>query len=183
MVKSLCFIGSDRLHWRLNKKTSNCLKFKELLGWQIRKLVTKIGVLNYISVIDKGMDFDIADIILDLKRVYPITLECLILHKNQTVCRSDHDREHSFSILQQADRLTIIQSHFMEDRYRNRNRYMIDHSDYVYAVWDGVSDETGDIIHYAREKRRQIYFIDPVYSIIVPDPNNHRVKEELPIAF
>lgn len=45
--------------------------------------------------------------------------------------------------------------------YIERDRYMVDHSDVVLAVWDGVEQGgTWDTIEYARSKGKQIIYLE-----------------------
>ena len=44
-----------------------------------------------------------------------------------------------------------------------RNRYMVDHTDFIIAVWDGRPSGTGKIVTYARGRNgKLINVIDPV---------------------
>ena len=42
-----------------------------------------------------------------------------------------------------------------------RNRYMVDHSTYVLAVWDGTPGGTGSTVEYALRKERKVLHIAP----------------------
>ena len=44
---------------------------------------------------------------------------------------------------------------------QKRNVYMVDHSDYVVAVWDGTRSGTGNTVEYAKTKGKGIIRIDP----------------------
>lgn len=39
---------------------------------------------------------------------------------------------------------------------RLRNRWMVDHSDRVVALWNGKTDGTADCVNYARSKRKPV---------------------------
>ena len=43
-----------------------------------------------------------------------------------------------------------------------RNRYMVDHANFILAVWNGKPSGTGRTVTYAREKQRAVIVIDPV---------------------
>ena len=44
-----------------------------------------------------------------------------------------------------------------------RNRYMVDHADFIIAVWDGRPSGTGKTVTYARGRNvKSIIVIDPV---------------------
>ena len=51
-----------------------------------------------------------------------------------------------------------------------RNHWMVDNSDVAIAVWDGKSGGTANCIRYAKQKHKNIYYINP---------NNYSVRREL----
>lgn len=46
-------------------------------------------------------------------------------------------------------------------KMRTRNRWMVDNSDALIAVWNGTSGGTGNCVQYANSVNRKIYQIDP----------------------
>lgn len=42
-----------------------------------------------------------------------------------------------------------------------RNRYMVDHADYIIAVWDGKPSGTGKTVMYAQSKGKVIIKVNP----------------------
>ena len=58
---------------------------------------------------------------------------------------------------------TMLQSHYSPDCMDKRNRYMVDHADFIIAVWDGRPSGTGKTVTYARGRNGKfIIVIDPV---------------------
>ena len=58
---------------------------------------------------------------------------------------------------------TMLQSHHSPDCMDKRNRYMVDHADFIIAVWDGRPSGTGKTVTYARGRNgKSIIVIDPV---------------------
>ena len=43
-----------------------------------------------------------------------------------------------------------------------RNRYMVDHADYILAVWNGCPSGTGNTVRYAHKKGKTIIVINLV---------------------
>ncbi len=43
-----------------------------------------------------------------------------------------------------------------------RNKYMVDNSDYIVAVWNGTPSGTGKTVAYAIEIDRTVYCIDTI---------------------
>ena len=44
---------------------------------------------------------------------------------------------------------------------QDRNKYMVDNSDYVIAVWNGTGSGTGSAVKYALSKDKFVICIDP----------------------
>lgn len=72
-------------------------------------------------------------------------------------------RERYYDIAAQCDKETMLQSHYSPDCMGKRNRYMVDHADFIIAVWDGRPSGTGKTVTYARGRNgKSIIVIDPV---------------------
>ena len=72
-------------------------------------------------------------------------------------------RERYYDIAAQCDKETMLQSHYSPDCMDKRNRYMVDHADFIIAVWDGRPSGTGKTVTYARDRNgKSIIVIDPV---------------------
>ena len=58
---------------------------------------------------------------------------------------------------------SVPQSHYSPDCMDKRNCYMVDHADFIIAVWDGRPSGTGETVTYARGRNgKSIIVIDPV---------------------
>lgn len=54
-----------------------------------------------------------------------------------------------------------IMGEYHRDKLDQRNKFMVDQSSIVIAVWDGKPSGTGNCVRYAREMNRSIIYIDP----------------------
>lgn len=116
-----------------------------------------------------GVDMYAAEIVLDLKKNYPgITLESAIPCENQAVKWSEKLRDRYFDIASKCDKQTLIQHHYTPDCMDKRNRYMVDHADYIIAVWDGYPSGTGNTVKYARHQGKPVIVIDPKSNVKSP---------------
>ena len=69
----------------------------------------------------KSVDMYVAEIVLALKEKYPqITLECAIPYERQAVRWPEALRNRYFSIAEQCDQETMLQTHYTQDCLRNR---------------------------------------------------------------
>ena len=135
--------------------------YLKALEEKIEFAITEYGITNFISGMALGVDLDFAEIVLKLRNFYPITLECAIPCPNQTLKWYYEDRLRYESILEQADEVNIISEQYTPDCMLKRNRYMVDKSELVIAVFNGVEQGgTWYTIKYAEKAKKDILFID-----------------------
>lgn len=110
-----------------------------------------------------GVDQLFAEAVIELKREgYPIKLHCAIPCQNHSIKWPDASKKKYAEILAEADEITLVtdgpyNSWVME----KRNRYMVDISDEVLAVYTGEPGGTRNCIKYATEKGKKVTVIDP----------------------
>lgn len=62
--------------------------------------------------------------------------------------------------------------------YPNRNKWMVDNSDKVFAIWDGSSGGTAHCVNYAFEKKRRVLRYDPLEAqFILYDEEGNEYKQ------
>lgn len=167
--KTCAFTGHrpQKLPFGLNEEDARCAALKEELRKQIINLIEDENVTHFISGMALGVDLMAAEIVLDLKVSYPgITLESAIPCETQAVKWTVSQRERYYDIAAQCDKETMLQSHYTPDCMDKRNRYMVDHADFILAVWNGKPSGTGRTVTYARGKKRTIIVIDPVFLAV-----------------
>ena len=163
--KACAFTGHrpQKLPFGLNEEGARCTALEEELRKQIINLIEDENVTHFISGMALGVDLVEAEIVLDLKVSYPgITLESAIPCETQAVKWTVSQRERYYDIAARCDKETMLQSHYTPDCMDKRNRYMVDHSDFILAVWNGKPSGTGRTVTYARGKNRTVIVIDPV---------------------
>lgn len=163
--KTCAFTGHrpQKLSFGLNEEDARCTALKEELRKQIINLVENENVTHFISGMALGVDLMAAEIVLDLKVSYPgITLESAIPCETQAVKWTVSQRERYYDIASQCDKETMLQNHYSRDCLDKRNHYMVDHANFILAVWNGKPSGTGRTVTYAREKQRAVIVIDPV---------------------
>lgn len=120
---------------------------------QIVALIENEGVTHFITGMALGVDMYAAEIVLDLKSKYPhITLESAIPCETQAIKWSVASRERYYNIAAKCDKETMLQREYTPDCMDKRNRYMVDHADYILAVWNGCPSGTGNTVRYAHKR-------------------------------
>lgn len=163
-MKTCAFTGHrpQNLPFGFNEEDECCINLKKTLREQIINLIENEGVTHFISGMAIGVDMYAAEIVLDLKARYPnITLESAIPCETQAVKWSMAQRERYYDIAARCDKETMLQSRYSPDCMDKRNRYMVDHADYIIAVWDGKPSGTGKTVMYAQSKGKVIIKVNP----------------------
>ena len=107
---------------------------KSVMRDQIVALIENEGVTHFITGMALGVDMYAAEIVLDLKSKYPhITLESAIPCETQAIKWSVASRERYYNIAAKCDKETMLQREYTSDCMDKRNRYMVDHADYIYS--------------------------------------------------
>ncbi len=108
-----------------------------------------------------GVDMDFAEIVLKLRNKYPIKLECAIPCPDQTLKWNDKDKLRYDGILKRADSVNLISERYTPECMLKRNRYMVDKSELVIAVFNGAkTGGTWCTIEYAKSRNKTIELID-----------------------
>ncbi|MBD5086530.1 MAG: DUF1273 domain-containing protein [Clostridiales bacterium] len=132
-----------------------------LLEEKIKLAITEYGITNFISGMAIGVDLDFAEIVLKLRNKYPITLECAIPCPNQTLKWNSSDKLRYESILKRADKINLISERYTPECMLKRNRYMVDKSQLVIAVFNGIKQGgTWYTINYAKRENKVIEIIN-----------------------
>lgn len=164
MEKKCCFTGHrpKSLPFGYNEEEPSCKKLKELLSDNIERQITENGVTHFISGMAMGVDIYAAEAVLELKEKYPhITLECVIPCETQANRWSEGWRNRYFDIIYRSDDAQTLQTHYTSDCMMKRNKYMVDNSDVVIAVWNGKKSGTGNTVDYALKNGKKVIIIDP----------------------
>ena len=136
--------------------------YLQMLEEKIKLAITDYGITCFVSGMALGVDLDFAEIVLNFKdtEYKNITLECAIPCPNQTAQWTGEDKLRYDKILQRADDITLVSNHYDRDCMLKRNRYMVDKSQLVIAVFNGIErGGTFYTIKYARAKNKAIELI------------------------
>ena len=156
-----CFTGHrcQKLPWRFKENDLRCIKMKESTK---AKIVTAIqnGYNTFISGMAIGFDMICAEIVLDLRRSYPIQLVCALPCKTQASKWSTAYKERYYNILKQADSIHCDREFYTDTCMQERNEYMINHSSLVIALYNGLPGGTAKTLQYAKQQKCNIEIID-----------------------
>ena len=157
-----CFTGHrpNRLPWGEDEEDFRCRKAKEELFQTIEYLYEN-GVRHFISGMARGSDLYFAETVLTLReRWEDITLECARPCESQAHRWPKQEQERYESILNRCNYETLVQHSYDRGCMMRRNRYMVDHSDWVIALYDGVpKGGTAQTLAYAMKQGKKTRII------------------------
>lgn len=155
----VCFTGH-----RPEKLNADEETVKPLLEREIRRAVDD-GMTVFISGMARGVDIWAAETVLRLRdEGCPVRLICACPFDGSERYWSAAWQERYRKILAAADHVRMICAAYTPACFHLRNRWMVDHSARVIAVFDGGSGGTKNTIDYARRTGVPVVTIavDPV---------------------
>ncbi len=163
MIKNCCCTGhrpkSFPFEYGVDEEKHKA--YLKALEEKIKFAITEYGVANFISGMAIGVDMDFAEIVLKLRNEYPITLECAIPCPNQTLKWGNADKLRYKRILNRADKISIVSQYYTPECMLKRNRFMVDKSELVIAVFNGIEKGgTWYTINYAKRKNKNMELIE-----------------------
>lgn len=122
-----------------------------------------MGNTYFISGMAQGADLILANLVLELKKKYKdLFLECALPFSRQSEKWGEEYKKQYQEIIAGCDKMTVLAENYSKNGYINRNKYMVDNSGIVIAVYDGKQGGTKFTINYAVKKSRQIIIINPL---------------------
>lgn len=174
-----CFIGHrpQELHFGYNEDQEDCRRLKVALAREIKAMLDN-GVTTFYTGMDMGMDMWCAEIVQSFQEDLPelgIKLNAVIPYEAQADEWSGDDRERYLKIMGKTDETIVLNSHRTQACMHERNRYMVDHSTHIIAVFDGREGETKAALEYARGNSLTVITIDPRTADIQTPPPLRRL--------
>lgn len=161
--KTCCFTGhrSQKLPWGFNEKNTRCMVMKEKVRAEIINAID-CGYEIFISGMAIGFDMICAEIVLELKKMYKnIKLVCAIPCKGQENLWKQDTQERYRKIVKQADKVRCVYDGYIDGCMQERNKYMINNSTLVIALFNGGAGGTMQTINYAKNLDKKIIIIEP----------------------
>ena len=130
------------------------------------KQSVKEGFVNYITGMARGADIWAAEIIMKMKKEGdPIKLICAVPY-NGFEMRWVIDWQLRYkTILKFADEIYYISPYYHMGCFQKRNKWMVDHSNRVIAVYNGEKGGTQNTILYAKKNLIQVKNVIDVLKI------------------
>lgn len=161
---TLCFTGhrTQKLPWRFNEADPRCVAMKETL---YNELLTSIneGYNTFLSGMALGFDILCVEVLLKLKKTYKdIKIIGIIPCKTQDKLWKDEQKKKYKDLLNKIDGVRCIYDDYIgSECMLERNRYMVNHSSKMIALFNGLPGGTKSTIDYAKKQGLNVTIIKP----------------------
>ena len=157
---SCCFTGHrpDKLPWGGREADPRCQALKARVARAVEEAY-EAGSTHFICGMARGCDLYFAEAVLSLREARgDVSLEAAVPCPSQANSWPRADQVRRRRILAACDLETLVQDHYSPGCMSRRNRYMVDHSAMVIAVYDGAPGGTRQTLEYAI--RQSVPFVD-----------------------
>ena len=121
-------------------------------------------LFNTIKSLIDGFDIIAAEAVLYYRGKVPnIKLICAVPFENQEVTYSDDWKNRYDFVLQCCNEVVILSKNYHKGCYQNRNKFMVDNSDYIVTWYDGQKGGTRNTLSYAEKKKKYIINLNTSY--------------------
>lgn len=165
-MSAIAFTGHRPHHFDFTTEDDlRCLRIKASMLDLLERGYHKAGIRHVYVGAALGVDMWAAEAAISLHASHnDLTLHCIIPFASHDQRWSQADRYRISIIYQQADVVTLSPVYYSA-AYLNRNQYLVDHADYLAAVYLGkTASKTGtaQTIRYAVIKNKPVICIDPI---------------------
>ena len=161
--KTCCFTGHrpDKLPWGEDESDPRCLRLKRAIAQAVEDVYIS-GVRHFITGMARGCDLYCAEAVLALREAEAgITLECARPCETQADSWPAGEQARYQTILDRCNYETLVQHHYDRFCMLRRNRYMVDRSGLLIAIYNGVpKGGTFQTLAYAMQKGLTVHTID-----------------------
>lgn len=162
--KSCCVTG----HRDIPEEQIDAVKYG--LRREIIKAIAD-GYTGFMTGFADGVDQYFAEIVVKLKEDFP-NLQLIAVLPYRKRMDSLESRERTRELLHACADVVVIQEEYKPNVYAKRNRYMVEHSDRVIAVYDGrEKGGTVNTIRFTHSMKKELREI-PVGEIHLPKLKN-----------
>lgn len=175
MKQTACAVTGHRptrFRFKYNEDYSLCKKLKRSMLEQFKKLYDEQGVRRYYVGGALGVDMWAGELILRLKEqpgYGDIELVVVLPFEGHDAKWDERSKQRMDFLLRMCSECVVIGTEDCRESYIMRNCYMVDHADYMVAVYDNernLRSGTMQAVRYAEKKKLPIILVHPDTSNI-----------------
>ncbi len=164
-IKKCCFSGyrPSKMPFKFDENDIDFQIFEKRLYTTIEALIDDDCRIFY-SGMAMGFDIVAAKAVLYFREKHKdIKLICAIPFENQELSFDFYWKNLYYDILKKSNEVKVLCKEYHNGCYQNRNKFMVDNSDYVVTWYDGKTGGTRNTLKYAESKNRFIININTNY--------------------
>ena len=135
---------------------------EDLLEKQLEELIEN-GTDTFYCGMAMGFDLMCAKILLRSKERYTVKLIACIPHPKQSERFSPYWKRLYDECVAKANERVVVCREFSNSCMQKRNRYMVDHADFVFAYLYSETGGTASTVRYARQKGKPVRYYGQPY--------------------
>lgn len=143
-------------------------KLKLLLNSELVKMIENQSVREFISGMHLGPEMLAAELVLKLKKRYPVKLWGILESEEQWIRWSEEEQDHFFSIMEQADYEYRVGNRSAPESHRRQLHIIAEESDFLIVVEQVIPDEMLQALTYARRHRKRVLWVEPQSLRVTP---------------
>ena len=158
-----CFTGHrpGKLPWGEDEWDDRCVALKDRLTREVERAYDQ-GMRHFLCGMAQGADLYFCEAVLAFRRVHPeVRIEAAIPCPGQASRWPAPQRERWTRLVAQCDLETLVQPDYTPSCMARRNRYMVERSSMIIAVYDGMPGGTRQTLAYALREGLRLVQIDP----------------------
>lgn len=156
--RTCCFTGhrAEKLPWRDNERAPGCLRLKAAI-WDVLVSLYAGGYRHFLCGMATGSDIYFGEAVAALREEHPdVTLEAAVPFDGQERRWSGYWQRRYARLAEACDQVTVLHRVYTPECMMDRNRYMVDASSVLVAVYNGAAGGTRNTILYAMRQGLQI---------------------------
>lgn len=163
----------SRFKFKYSEDYSLCKKIKRAMFEQFKRLYDEQGVRRYYVGGALGVDMWAGELILRLKEqpgYEDIELVVVLPFEGHDAKWDERSKRRMDFLRQMCSECVVIGTEDCRESYIMRNCYMVDHADYMVAVYDNernLRSGTMQAVRYAERKKLKMIFIHPDNADII----------------
>lgn len=151
----------EKLPWGDNERDERCVALKAAIREMVQKAYDD-GYRHFICGMARGCDTYFCEEVLHLRdRVQNITVEAAIPCLSQSSGWTPEQRSRYQDLLALCNYRTVVQEKYDAGCMHRRNRYMVERSSALVAVYDGMGGGTLYTISYAMDCGLDVILLEP----------------------
>ena len=159
---SCCFTGHrpEKLPWGTDERDPRCAALKEELACHLEGIYLA-GCRHFLCGMARGCDLYFAEAVLALRQKYgDVTLEAAIPCDTQADGWRADERRRYEHLLAESDEVRFVAHRYTPGCMQRRNRYMVDASSVLLAVFNGTPGGTMQTILYAQRSALKVITVE-----------------------